>query len=62
MSLRFPDEVNDAMKYTIWGFIIGMVTMYVLLIYVLKDAQYYHGVSDGMFKLARQLIVDLAKK
>lgn len=59
--MKLPDEVNDAMKYLIWGFIIGLVTMYILLVFALKDASYYKGKADGTFKRAHQLIVSLAK-
>lgn len=60
--MKLPDELNDTMKYSFWSFILGLVVMYVLLTFALKDSQYYRGLSDGTFKLGRQLIIDLAKK
>ena len=60
--MKLPDELNDTMKYSFWAFILGLVVMYVLLTFALKDAQYYRGQANGTMHLARLLINDLAKK
>ena len=54
-------NMKDENKSFIWGTIFGCVLMYVLLTFVLKDAQYFKGQRDGIKDLSTTIIVKLAK-
>ena len=54
-------KFSDGIKLFVFGLVLGLFVMYLLLIFVLKGADYYRGMNDGTFKLAHNIIISMAK-